>query len=55
MVHEVPSHDALGSMGGAISMLFATSRVLRTIALERLSVASRRSILPRLAYRLLAL
>ena len=30
------------------------TRVLRTIALERISASSRRSVLPRIAYRLLA-
>jgi glycosyltransferase involved in cell wall biosynthesis len=56
VVHEVPSHERARIHGRSnLNAVRDGSRVLRTIALERLSVASRRSILPRLAYRLLAL
>ena len=56
VVHEVPSHESARIHGRSnLNAIRDGSRVLRTIALERLSVASRRSVLPRLAYRLLAL
>ena len=55
VVHEVPS-DEHPRLHGA-SNLHAVrdgSRVLRTIVIERMSTASQRSLLPRIAYRLLA-
>ena len=55
VVHEVPSFEHARLHG--VSNLHAVrdgSRVLRTIVIERLSTAPRRSMLPRLAYRLLA-
>jgi glycosyltransferase involved in cell wall biosynthesis len=55
IVHEVPSNESPRVHGQ--SNLRASrdgTRVLRTIAAERLSVASQRSILHRLAYRALA-
>jgi glycosyltransferase involved in cell wall biosynthesis len=54
VVHEVPSYEHERIHGR--SNLHAVRdgiRVLRTIALERMSTASRRSALPRIAYRLL--
>jgi glycosyltransferase involved in cell wall biosynthesis len=54
VVHEVPSYerDRIHGMSNLNAVRDGT-RVLRTIALERMSTASRRSILPRIAYRLL--
>jgi glycosyltransferase involved in cell wall biosynthesis len=54
VVHEVPSYerDRIHGMSNLNAVRDGT-RVLRTIALERMSTASRRSVLPRIAYRLL--
>jgi hypothetical protein len=55
VVHEVPSHERPRIHGESNLKAFRDgSRVLRTIAAERLSTAARRSIIPRLAYRALA-
>jgi glycosyltransferase involved in cell wall biosynthesis len=55
VVHEVPS-DEHPRLHGASNLRAVHDgfRVLRTILLERLSTPSRRSLLPRIAYRLLA-
>ena len=55
VVHEVPSYEHPRLHGSSnLHAVRDGSRVLRTIVLERLSMASRRSLLPRLANRLLA-
>ncbi len=55
VVHEVPSHECARISGRSnLKAVRDGSRVLRTIALERMSAASRRSIFLRLFYRLLA-
>jgi glycosyltransferase involved in cell wall biosynthesis len=55
VVHEVPSYEHPRLHGSSnLHAVRDGSRVLRTIVLERMSTASRRSLLPRLAYRLLA-
>jgi glycosyltransferase involved in cell wall biosynthesis len=55
VVHEVPSYERARIHGNSnLRAMHDGMRVLRTIALERLSPASRRSGLPRVAYRLLA-
>ena len=55
VVHEVPSyeHDRLHGTSN-LRVIRDGSRVLRTIAIERISQASRSSALPRIALRLLA-
>jgi glycosyltransferase involved in cell wall biosynthesis len=55
IVHEVPSNESPRVHGQSnLRACRDGTRVLRTIAAERLSVASQRSILHRLAYRALA-
>lgn len=55
VVHEVPSYEHPRLHGSSnLHAVRDGSRVLRTIVLERISAASRRSLLPRIAYRLLA-
>lgn len=55
VVHEVPSYEHPRLHGSSnLHAVRDGSRVLRTIVLERLSMASRQSLLPRLANRLLA-
>ncbi len=55
VVHEVPSHERARIYGRSnLKAVRDGSRVLRTIALERMSAASGRWIFPRLFYRLLA-
>jgi glycosyltransferase involved in cell wall biosynthesis len=55
VVHEVPSDEHPRLHGSSnLHAVRDGSRVLRTIVLERMSTASRRSLLPRIAYRLLA-
>jgi glycosyltransferase involved in cell wall biosynthesis len=55
VVHEVPSYEHPRLHGSSnLHAVRDGSRVLRTIVLERLSMASRQSLLPRLAHRLLA-
>jgi glycosyltransferase involved in cell wall biosynthesis len=55
VVHEVPSYEHARLHGSSnLHAVRDGSRVLRTILLERISAASRRSLLPRIAYRLLA-
>jgi glycosyltransferase involved in cell wall biosynthesis len=55
VVHEVPSFERARIHGQSnLHVVRDGSRVLRTILLERISAASRRSLLPRIAYRLLA-
>jgi glycosyltransferase involved in cell wall biosynthesis len=55
VVHEVPSYEHPRLHGSSnLHAVRDGSRVLRTIVLERMSTASRRSLLPRIAYRLLA-
>jgi glycosyltransferase involved in cell wall biosynthesis len=55
VVHEVPSYEHPRLHGSSnLHAVRDGTRVLRTIVLERLSTASERSLLPRLAYRLLA-
>lgn len=55
VVHEVPSYERARIHGQSnLRAVRDGARVLRTIALERVSAAPRRSILPRIAYRLLA-
>jgi glycosyltransferase involved in cell wall biosynthesis len=55
VVHEVPSYEHPRLHGSSnLHAVRDGSRVLRTILLERMGIASRRSLLPRLAYRLLA-
>lgn len=55
VVHEVPSYEHPRLHGSSnLHAVRDGSRVLRTIVLERISTASRRSLLPRIAYRLLA-
>lgn len=55
VVHEVPSYEHPRLHGSSnLHAVRDGSRVLRTIVLERLSTASQRSLLPRLAHRLLA-
>jgi glycosyltransferase involved in cell wall biosynthesis len=55
VVHEVPSFERARIHGQSnLRAMHDGMRVLRTIALERVSAASRRSVLPRIAYRLLA-
>jgi glycosyltransferase involved in cell wall biosynthesis len=54
VVHEVPSFERARLHGASnLHAVRDGSRVLRTIVLERISAASRRSLLPRIAYRLL--
>jgi glycosyltransferase involved in cell wall biosynthesis len=54
VVHEVPSYERERIHGMSnLNAVRDGTRVLRTIALERMSTASRRSVLPRIAYRLL--
>ena len=55
VVHEVPSYEHPRLHGSSnLHAVRDGSRVLRTIVLERMSTASQRSLLPRIAYRLLA-
>lgn len=55
VVHEVPSYEHPRLHGSSnLHAVRDGSRVLRTIVLERISTVSRRSLLPRIAYRLLA-
>jgi hypothetical protein len=55
VVHEVPSFERARIHGQSnLRALHDGMRVLRTIAVERVSAASRRSVLPRIALRLLA-
>src|SRR5436305_13123701 len=55
VVHEVPSYERCRIHGQSnLRALQDGIRVLKTIALERVSAASRRSVLPRIADRLLA-
>jgi glycosyltransferase involved in cell wall biosynthesis len=55
VVHEVPSYERDRIHGTSnLHVVRDGSRVLRTIAIERLSASSHASILPRLAQRLLA-
>jgi glycosyltransferase involved in cell wall biosynthesis len=55
VVHEVPSDEHPRLHGSSnLHAVRDGSRVLRTIVLERMSTASQRSLLPRIAYRLLA-
>jgi glycosyltransferase involved in cell wall biosynthesis len=55
VVHEVPSYERARIHGRSnLHAVRDGTRVLRTIALERISASSRRSVLPRIAYRLLA-
>ena len=55
VVHEVPSYEHPRLNGSSnLHAVRDGSRVLRTIVLERLSMASQRSLLPRIAHRLLA-
>lgn len=55
VIHEVPSYEHPRLHGASnLHAVRDGSRVLRTILRERLSVASRRSLLPRIADRLLA-
>jgi glycosyltransferase involved in cell wall biosynthesis len=55
VVHEVPSYEHPRLHGSSnLHAVRDGSRVLRTIVLERLSTASQRSLLPRIAHRLLA-
>jgi glycosyltransferase involved in cell wall biosynthesis len=55
VVHEVPSYEHPRLHGSSnLHAVRDGSRALRTIVLERMSTASQRSLLPRIAYRLLA-
>ena len=55
VIHEVPSYEHPRLHGSSnLHAVRDGSRVLRTIVLERLSTASRQSLLPRLVSRLLA-
>jgi glycosyltransferase involved in cell wall biosynthesis len=55
VVHEVPSNERPRIHGQSnLHAVRDGSRVLRTIVLERMSASSRRSVLPRIALRLLA-
>jgi hypothetical protein len=55
VVHEVPSYERARIHGKSnLRAVHDGIRVLKTIALERVSAASRRSALPRIADRLLA-
>lgn len=55
VVHEVPSYEHPRLHGSSnLHAVRDGSRVLRTIVLERISTVSRQSLLPRVAYRLLA-
>ena len=55
VVHEVPSYEHPRLHGSSnLHAVRDGSRVLRTIVLERLSTASQRSLLPRIAHRLFA-
>jgi glycosyltransferase involved in cell wall biosynthesis len=55
VVHEVPSFERARIHGQSnLRAVHDGMRVLRTIAVERVSAASRRSVLPRIALRLLA-
>jgi len=55
VIHEVPSYEHPRLHGSSnLHAVRDGSRVLRTIVLERISAASRRSLIPRIAYRLLA-
>ena len=55
VIHEVPSYEHPRLHGSSnLHAVRDGSRVLRTIVLERISAASRRSVIPRIAYRLLA-
>jgi glycosyltransferase involved in cell wall biosynthesis len=52
VVHEVPSYEHARMHGRShLNAVRDGTRVLRTIAVERLSAVSRRSILPRIAWR----
>jgi glycosyltransferase involved in cell wall biosynthesis len=52
VVHEVPSCESSRIFGRSnLHAVRDGARVLRTIALERMSATSRRSVLPRIAYR----
>lgn len=55
VIHEVPSYEHPRLHGSSnLHAVRDGSRVLRTIVLERISAASRQSLIPRIAYRLLA-
>jgi glycosyltransferase involved in cell wall biosynthesis len=55
VIHEVPSYEHPRLHGSSnLHAVRDGTRVLRTIVLERMATASRRSVLPRIAYRLLA-
>ena len=55
VVHEVPSFERARIHGQSnLRAVHDGMRVLRTIAVERVSAASRSSVLPRIAHRLLA-
>jgi glycosyltransferase involved in cell wall biosynthesis len=55
VIHEVPSAEHPRIHGDSnLNAIRDGSRVLRTIVTERISAASHRSLLPRIAYRLLA-
>lgn len=55
VIHEVPSYEHRRLYGESnLHAVRDGTRVLRTIVRERISAASQRSVLPRLAYRLLA-
>jgi glycosyltransferase involved in cell wall biosynthesis len=55
VVHEVPSYERPRIHGRSnLHAVRDGTRVLRTIALERISASSRRSVLSRIAYRILA-
>jgi glycosyltransferase involved in cell wall biosynthesis len=55
VVHEVPSYERARIHGRSnLHAVRDGTRVLRTIALERMSASSRRSVLPRIVYRILA-
>jgi glycosyltransferase involved in cell wall biosynthesis len=55
VIHEVPSYEHPRLHGSSnLHAVRDGSRVLRTIVLERMATASRRSLLPRIASRLLA-
>ena len=55
VVHEVPSYERARIHGDSnLRAIHDGARVLRTIALERISAPAQRSVVPRLAYRLLA-
>lgn len=55
VVHEVPSYERARIHGQSnLNAIDDGLRVLRTIAVERVSAASRRSVLPRIVYRVLA-